>query len=323
MVVSLAIDLADALTRAHKLNIIHRDLKPANVLIGDDNVLRLTDFGVAHIGSKVRVTETDTIVGTIDYLPTEAFSGGTLDARGDIWAFGVMLFEMLSGERPFKGQTILEVIHSITTHPIPDLEALAPHAPIALVDLVFRMLERDPNARISSVRYVGAVLEDILRGRDNPNYITQFDPPVSDLLIRPKHNLPSQTTPFVGREHEKEALAKLISDPLQRLITILAPGGMGKTRLAIETAGQHIASFKNGVYFVDLTALSDPLTIVLAIAEAVNLTFTDENKLSPKQQVLQFLASKHLLLVMDNWEHLIEGAGLVRLFQVKTETKTM
>jgi serine/threonine protein kinase len=87
-ILNVSIDLADALTRAHRLNIIHRDLKPANILIGDDGVLRLTDFGVAHVGSKARLTDTDAIIGTVDYLPPEAFTGRLFDERGDIWAFG-------------------------------------------------------------------------------------------------------------------------------------------------------------------------------------------------------------------------------------------
>jgi len=103
-----SIDLADALTRAHKLDIIHRDLKPANVLIGDDGVLRLTDFGVAYLGNAERVTATDAIVGTIDYLPPETFTGEPFSRGGDIWAFGIMLFEMLTGNRPFAGEPSLK-----------------------------------------------------------------------------------------------------------------------------------------------------------------------------------------------------------------------
>ena len=87
-----AIDLADALTRAHKLNIIHRDLKPANVLIGEDGVLRLTDFGVAFDMTKQRVTQKEGLVGTAQYLSPETIHGHDIDNRTDIWAFGIMLF---------------------------------------------------------------------------------------------------------------------------------------------------------------------------------------------------------------------------------------
>jgi serine/threonine protein kinase len=309
--VDMAIDLADALTRAHRLNIIHRDLKPANILIGDDGVLCLTDFGVAHVGSKERVTETDAIIGTIDYLPPEAFDGTPFDARGDIWAFGVILFEMLAGERPFRGDTLFEVIQAISTQPIPDLEALCPDLPIALVDLVYRMLERNPQARIASVRRVGTELEDILQGRDQAVATLRFDTPLPDYSMRPKHNLPVQATPFIGREHELAELDNLLKGSTIRLITILAQGGMGKTRLVLELA-QHAVDeglYSDGVYFVELAPLSDADNIPNAIADAAGYQFLGEG--TPKEQLLTILRERNLLLVMDNYEHLPEGFALV------------
>jgi predicted ATPase/tRNA A-37 threonylcarbamoyl transferase component Bud32 len=310
-ILKLSIDLADALTRAHKLNIIHRDLKPANVLIGDDGVLRLTDFGVAHVGSKERVTETDAIIGTIDYLPPEAFDGRPFDERGDIWAFGVMLFEMLAGERPFKGQTLMAVIQAISTQPIPDLEVLHPDLPIALIDLVYRMLERDPQTRIPSVRRVGTELEDILQGRKITPQTPRFAPEIADFALRPEHNLPAQATPFVGREHELIELNKLIKDPTIRLITILAQGGMGKTRLVLELAQRAVDDnlYSDGVYFVELAPLSDADDIPNAIADAAGYQFLGEG--TPKEQLLTIIQERNLLLVMDNYEHLPDGFAVV------------
>lgn len=309
-ILRLAIDLADALTRAHKLNIIHRDLKPANVLIGEDDVLRLTDFGVAHVGSKSRVTDTNALIGTLDYLPPEAFSGGTFDARGDIWAFGVMLFEMLTGQRPYSGPNITALIGAILSAPLPDLEALAPAVPTALVDLVYRMLEKEPQARLPSVRIVGAELEAILEGRDSTPPPARFVVDTPDFTRRARHNLPAQTTPFVGREHELEELARLLSAPDIRLMTVLAPGGMGKTRLSLEAAERALPQFAEGVYFVELAPLNDPDNIVNAIADATGYQFQGDGR-APRQQVLDFLQRKALLLVMDNFEHLLAGAGLV------------
>lgn len=309
--VDMAIDLADALTRAHRLNIIHRDLKPANVLIGDDGVLRLTDFGVAHVGSKERVTDTDAIVGTIDYLPPEAFEGGIFDARGDIWAFGVMLFEILAGQRPFSADTLMETLQAITTAPIPDLEMLCPDVPIALIDLIYRMLERNIDARIPSVRIVGAELEAIHHGRDKMAGTQRFDTDIPDFGMLPKHNLHTQTTPFVGREHELIELEKLLKDLDIRLITILAQGGMGKTRLCLELAQQAVDAnlYTDGVYFVELAPLSDADNIPNAIGDAAGYQFLGEG--SPKEQLLNIMKDRQLLLVLDNFEHLPEGHGLV------------
>jgi len=158
----IGLDLADALARAHRLGIVHRDLKPSNVLLAEDSTPRLTDFGIAYVASGQRLTTTGTIMGTIPYLSPEACRGEMPDTRADIWAFGVMLYEMLAGEPPFAGTTFPAVLLAILTQPIPDLHQARPDAPDALVSLIDRMLDKDHQQRIPSVRLVGAELEAIL-----------------------------------------------------------------------------------------------------------------------------------------------------------------
>jgi serine/threonine protein kinase/tetratricopeptide (TPR) repeat protein len=320
-IIEMGLDLADALTRAHRLDIIHRDLKPANILIAADGTPRLTDFGVAHGVDKERLTGPRTIIGTLDYLSPEVLKGETLDARADIWAFGVLLYEMLVGEPPFAGTNTAALLTAILNQPIPDLEQLRPDIPVALVDLIYRMLEKDRHARIASIRHAGAALEDILHDRAGPPAPKRFETPRPDtaVIARPRHNLPAQTTPFVGREDELSKLAKLLDDPDIRLITILAPGGMGKSRLALELAERIVSDgarstpmpslpgFANGVYFVSLASLSARTEIVPSIAEAIGFHFRGGGE--QKQQIIDFLREKEMLLLMDNYEHLMEGAG--------------
>src|SRR5690606_6171785 len=117
----------------------HRDLKPANILIAEDGTVRLTDFGVAHFGSKAQLTNADSVIGTIDYLAPETFSQAA-DKRADIWAVGVILYEMLLGQRPFSGATIGETLHAIIAEDIPDIEELRSDIPVALADLIYRIL---------------------------------------------------------------------------------------------------------------------------------------------------------------------------------------
>jgi serine/threonine protein kinase/tetratricopeptide (TPR) repeat protein len=165
-VLAIGIELADALTRAHHLKIIHRDLKPENVLLTEEGIPLLTDFGVARIGTRTRVTETGSVIGTYSYLSPEACMGEDLDQRTDIWAFGVMLYEMLAGQRPFDASQSTAILLAILNNPLPDLAAARPDVPLALADLISRMLHKKREGRIPSVRVVGAALEAIQEGTD-------------------------------------------------------------------------------------------------------------------------------------------------------------
>ena len=156
--IDIALELADALTRSHHLKIVHRDIKPGNVLLAKDGTPRLTDFGVARIGEST-FTGTGNVIGTYGYISPEAFQGHGSDTRGDIWAFGVLLYEMVAGRRPFAASEPAAEMMAILKERPPELDELRPEIPIALVDLVDRMLEKEPQQRIPSMRRVGAELE--------------------------------------------------------------------------------------------------------------------------------------------------------------------
>jgi predicted ATPase len=325
--VEIALDVADALTRAHRLDILHRDLKPSNVLLAEDGTPCLTDFSLAYLATAPRLTQTGTILGTVLYLSPEACRGESLDARADIWSFGVMLYEMLTGLPPFSGDTFPEVLMAILSQPVPDLSEVRPEVPDALADLVYRMLEKDRGLRIPSVRLVGAELEATWAGyrrrvdgrqvdsREwHPITDSRFAEPTPPAEAEPNtcrvlHNLPAQTTHFVGRESELESLARLLADPDIRLITVLGPGGIGKTRLALKLAEQRIAdqpgSFADGVYLVSLAPIRAGRDMVSSIAGVIGYRFYPGRE--PKQQLLDYLREKQMLLVMDNCEHLLAG----------------
>ena len=316
-ILNIALELADALTRAHHLKIIHRDLKPANVLIAEDGTPRLTDFGIARVGDS-DITQSGVIIGTFAYVPPEALNSLPLDPRADIWSFGIMLFEMLAGRRPFEGSSMALQMNAILTQPAPDLEALRPDAPVALVDLVYRMLDKERDQRINSMRVIGAEIEAILTGNNTPNLAPRpaTKTVVSDALqetgattpSNTLHHLPVQTTSFVGRENELRELVALLDDPQVHLITVLGIGGIGKTRLAIEAAA-HEQHFADGVYFVPLAPLEDASLIVRATADSVKFPLSAGE--DSKQQLMDFLREKSILLVLDNFEHLISGVDLV------------
>lgn len=323
-VLNMALDLGDALTRAHRLHIIHRDLKPANVLLADDGSPRLSDFGISRVADSTTLTKSGALVGTINYASPEACQGREITTRSDIWSFGVMLCEMLTGINPFSREQIAATVTAILNAPPPDLEDERPDAPLALIDLIYRMLEKNPDDRISSMRRVGAELEAILQGDQPaepggqrpprpPASMIEIDvsphtpPPPRPVRASLRQHLHTHQTPFVGREGELANIDQLMRDPAVHLVNLTAPGGMGKTRLALEYAQRKIGQFPNGVYFVPLASSTSREDVVLAIADAIRFGFSlmgDREK-----QLLTFLkdpAEHHMLLVLDNLEHMLD-----------------
>ena len=127
-----------------------------------------------------------------------------------------------------------------------------------------------------------------------------------------RHNLPAQATSFEGREEELASIDQLLSDPSCRLLTLLGPGGIGKTRLALEAAGQKATSYPGEVYFVPLAPVSSPEFVVPTVAHALGFTLdTTSSNLDPKTQLLDYLGERSVLILMDSFEHLVDGSSLL------------
>lgn len=152
--VGIAAQLAGALDHAHARGIVHRDVKPSNIMLTPDGVPRLADFGVARLLAVSGVTRPRTRIGTTPYLSPEACLGDPIGAPGDLWSLGIVLYEMLAGMPPFGGRTDAQIAHAILESPLPDLRAIRPDAPDALIALLRELLAKRPAERIASARLV-------------------------------------------------------------------------------------------------------------------------------------------------------------------------
>ncbi|MET4636883.1 Stk1 family PASTA domain-containing Ser/Thr kinase [Mycetocola sp. 2940] len=149
------VDIMDAVTSglaaAHRAGIIHRDLKPENVLLADDGRIKISDFGLARAASANTATG-QSLLGTIAYLSPELVTRGVADARSDIYALGIMMYEMLTGEQPYKGEQPMQIAYQHANESVPRPSVVTPSVPDPLDDLVLWATERSPDERPSDAR---------------------------------------------------------------------------------------------------------------------------------------------------------------------------
>jgi serine/threonine-protein kinase len=150
----IALECARALAAAHAVGVVHRDIKPANILLDANGNATVTDFGIALVTSRPARELAGSTAGTPHYMSPEQSLGEQVDGRSDVYALGVVLYEMLTGTRPFTGRNATEVIAQHISAPIPELSEREPETPVALVRLVDRMLAKDPAARPTAAELV-------------------------------------------------------------------------------------------------------------------------------------------------------------------------
>ena len=147
---------------AHDQNIVHRDIKPQNLMIDESGVLKVADFGLARTVQRDKgLTQAGYIIGTVRYMAPEQLLGGDLDARTDLYAVGLVLFECLTGRLPFEASSPVALLSELMERQAPDVSTLASDAPPALGAVISRLLEREPEKRFASARELAEALAQV------------------------------------------------------------------------------------------------------------------------------------------------------------------
>src|SRR5215207_1632695 len=157
-VARMARDLGAALDHAHAHNVVHRDVKPGNVLLREDGITKLADLGIATAVDLTRITRSGELLGTAAYMAPEQLEGRQAGPPSDVYALAAVCFEALTGQRPRRGRSAIELAHRIATEPPPDLREHLPDAPVAAAEALKRGMASDPDRRTPSA---GAMADEI------------------------------------------------------------------------------------------------------------------------------------------------------------------
>lgn len=300
--------IARGMAAAHDAGILHRDLKPANIRIRPDGLVKVLDFGLARAAASspssiaptlstlgVR-TVSGGILGTPGYLSPEQARGEEVDRRADVFSFGCVLFECLASRPAFLGASTAELLAAVIRDE-PDWMQLPPDAPSAARRLIRRCLAKDPAQRLRDLADAALELRACLEAPD-----TVGGPPE---LPAVQNNLPRELTTLVGREAELAMVDRLLR--ASPLVTLIGAGGCGKTRLALRAARAALKTSTDGVWFIDLSALSSPADVPGLTARTIGMPPTERPDLSHDARIAASLAGKRALLVIDNAEHVLDG----------------
>ncbi|MEM9776595.1 MAG: protein kinase [Chloroflexota bacterium] len=430
-VLDVMIRLTDAVNFAHINGMLHRDLKPDNVLLRTNGEPVLTDFGIIKMLADDSITRTGAVLGTAAYMAPEQIEGDLVNQQTDIYALGVILFELMCGHRPFVADSPIRLMMKQTSEPPPPLADMVDETrkedAQSLEPIIYKALQKSSENRYDSALGFKHALQQVLndlKNKKQPSYapvsifseyaiadpddftpvepspeelttespsakfvepdaavasanieiariskLLEIDPLREDqvqkqmrLLARsgnfagsiraytqlqrrfgdelgieplPEtiqlrdrilsarlsslHNLRPDASQFVGREEELNSIASRLTSGECRLLTLLGPGGMGKTRISRalirKLASAEWRYFLHGIWFVQLAPINvqeDPYALVYAIARACNIPIS--GKESPEVQLFNWFADREALLVLDNFEHIINQAEWVGEF---------
>jgi serine/threonine protein kinase/predicted ATPase len=289
--------MAAGLGAAHEAGVVHRDFKPTNVMLverdgGEQAVV--TDFGTARASSGR--TDPDalpraafSVVGTPAYMAPEQVRGEEAGPAADIYALGVVLYELATGKLPFSGATSLEIAMSRLSHDPPSPRHLRPDLDERWESVILRCLERESGRRFAGVEDVASALAGRAPAR-------AADP--VEQVARVRNTLPVERDPFVGREEELERLGKHLSET--QVVTLWGAGGMGKTRLAVHHGWRTVSQWPGGVLYCDVAQARDLDGIARTVAGPLGIEL---GKGDPLAQLGRAMAGRgRCLVILDNFE---------------------
>ena len=212
-VIDIMLQLTSAIACAHDSYIIHRDIKPQNVLILDDGRVKITDFGIAMALNSNELTQTNSVMGSVHYLPPEQANGTGATIKSDIYSLGILMYELLTGNLPFKGDSAVEIAIKQMKEPIPSIVEQNPNIPQSIENIILKACAKNPKNRYESARQM---YEDLTTCLDStrisePKYVYPYPEFEEEKKITREKKNESKVQEVEKKENKKGLLALIIS----------------------------------------------------------------------------------------------------------------
>ncbi|MDQ3749309.1 MAG: protein kinase, partial [Acidobacteriota bacterium] len=306
-ILDISIQIANALCTAHEAHLVHRDIKPENIMLRPVRYVKVLDFGLAKLiqpkqtifgleaeTAKRNDTAKGVILGTVNYMSPEQAKGEWVDERTDIFSFGAVIYEMIAGRTPFAGDSMSESFANLINSEPQSLSRFSEDAPNEIQRIVSKTLRKNKDKRYQTMK---ELLTDLNNLKENLTFDEKLE----------RSALPAAAPrSLFGRTREIAAIENLLLRENVRFVTLTGTGGTGKTVLAQTVADGCLAEFPDGVFFVELAAVTNPDRVVSAIAQILDVKETGGK--SQIETLKTFLHERRILLVLDNFEQIVAAA---------------